>query len=273
MKNLSIYCVTNKTVNFLGKTNYKIGWVGLEDPPKDYISCNNKDNIFFKEKYYSELTFQYWFWKNELIIKDFDWIGFCQRRRFWIKKESINKVINEENFKDHVLSRVPDEWNNFDSIICDPIFVNKVKKIKMIKRGIKSIFKKPAIFFDESKQSVAFHFDMHHGYGNLKKAINLIDIEDRSEFQKFVDTSISYNPHIMFITKPEIVNKWFGTLFPWLLRCEKEFGFEKLKGYDNQRLYAYLAERYLSFWFNKHTKTLTWPWTLFEPDHKRSKLI
>ena len=121
-----------------------------------------------------------------------------------------------------------------------------------------------SIFFDESKQSVAFHFDMHHGYGNLKKAINLIDIEDRSEFMSYVETSISYNPHIMFIAKPEILNKWFDTLFPWLLRCEKEFGFENLKGYDTQRLYAYLAERYLSFWFNKYTKTLTWPWTLFE---------
>jgi hypothetical protein len=105
---------------------------------------------------------------------------------------------------------------------------------------------------------------MHHGYGNLKKAIDLVDIEDRSDFLNFVNTSTSYNPHIMFIAKPQIVNRWFNTLFPWLLRCEKEFGFEELQGYDTQRLYAYLAERYLSFWFNKHTKTLAWPWIFFD---------
>jgi hypothetical protein len=41
---------------------------------------------------------------------------------------------------------VPDEWEGFDSIICEPIFVNKVKKMKMIKRGFKSIIKNPSIF-------------------------------------------------------------------------------------------------------------------------------
>ena len=40
---------------------------------------------------------------------------------------------------------------------------------------------------------------------------------------------------------------------------------EALKGYDTERLYAYLAERYLSFWFNKYTKVLNWPWVLFDP--------
>jgi len=29
-------------------------------------------------------------------------------------------------------------------------------------------------------------------------------------------------------------------------------------------LYAYLAERYLSLWFNKHVKTLKWPWAFFD---------
>ena len=150
-------------------------------------------------------------------------------------------------------------------MICEPIFVNKVKKMKMIKRGFKSIIKKPSIFFDEKKRTLAFHFDMHHGHGNLKKAIDLIDNEDKLEFSNFVNTSTSYNPHIMFIAKPKIVEQWFNTLFPWLLRCEKEFGFRELQGYDTQRLYAYLAERYLSFWFTKYTKTKEWPWVFFDP--------
>ena len=29
---------------------------------------------------------------------------------------------------------------------------------------------------------------------------------------------------------------------------------ENLKGYDQTRLYAYLSERYLSFWFKKYSK-------------------
>jgi hypothetical protein len=100
---------------------------------------------------------------------------------------------------------------------------------------------------------------MHHGYGNFDKAINFMNVNDREEFRKFVDTSISFNPHIMFIAKPVIANKWFSSLFTWLFKCEKEFGFENLSGYETQRIYAYLAERYLSFWFKKYTKFVEWP--------------
>ena len=54
MENLKMYCVTNKEVSFLHKTSYDIGWVGLDDPPANYITCNHQDNIFFKEQFYSE---------------------------------------------------------------------------------------------------------------------------------------------------------------------------------------------------------------------------
>ena len=77
MQNLEIYCVTDKEVPFLEKTNYKLGAVGLGKFSSRYIKCDNKDNIFHKEKNYSELTFHYWFWKNELKkYKLNTWIGW-----------------------------------------------------------------------------------------------------------------------------------------------------------------------------------------------------
>ena len=60
------------------------------------------------------------------------------------------------------------------------------------------------------------------------------------------------------------MNKWFKALFKWLFDCEKVFGFKNLTGYDQQRLYAFLSERYLSFWFNKYTKSKEWPWVFFD---------
>ena len=259
-----MYCITNKVVNLLNETNYKVGWVGREKPPNNYLLCNEQDNIFFKEKYYSELTFHYLYWKNKLDLNNQDWIGFCQKRRFWLKKESIDTIVNKDNFSKHILQDVPNEWSGYNSIICEPIFVNKVKKIKMIKRGLRSIIKDPSILFNQKKQSLLLHFDMHHGYGNIEKAINLINEEDRNDFYNYLNSSTSYNPHIMFISRPHIANEWFSVLFPWLLKCEKIFGFEKLNGYDTQRLYAFLAERYLSFWFKKYTKSLNWPWMFRE---------
>ena len=104
---------------------------------------------------------------------------------------------------------------------------------------------------------------MHHGYGNLDKAINLLCDADREEFRDYVNNNISFSPHIMFIAKVGIAKKWFSSLFPWLFKCEKIFGFETLHGYDSQRLYAYLAERYLSFWFKKYSKYIEWPYITF----------
>ena len=264
MKKLEIYCITNKVINFIDHPTYKIGWVSKDKPPNNYISCNKKNNIFFKEKYYSELTFQYWHWKNILNINDNHWIGFCQKRRFWLKKKLSGAIINRSDFSEHVLQDAPNDWNDYNAIICEPISVNKVKKVKMLKRGLRSIIKDPSIFFNEKKQSLLLNFDMHHGYGNLKKAINVMDQKDRNEFLDYVNINYTFNPHIMFIAKSDIHQQWFSTLFPWLERCEKIFGFESLTGYDTQRLYAFLAERYLSFWFKKYTNYLEWPWVFHD---------
>ena len=46
--------------------------------------------------------------------------------------------------------------------------------------------------------------------------------------------------------------------------CKAIPGLKNLKGYDQERLYAYLAERYLSFWFRRNTKFLEWPWVFYE---------
>jgi len=264
MKKLEMYCITNKVVSILDQTNYKIGWVGQKKPPNHYILCNSKNNIFYKEKYYSELTFQYWYWKNLLNLDNPNWIGFCQKRRFWLKK-SYKTIPNKKlNLINEHLKAPEKEWESFDSIICEPIYINRVKKTKLLKRGFKSIIKNPSILFNEKKQTLRLHFDMHHGYGNLIKAAHLLDEVDRADFIQYINISTSFNPHIMFIAKPEIANLWFSALFPWLSRCENFFGFDDLKGYDSQRLYAYLAERYLSFWFKKHTNYLEWPWVFHD---------
>ena len=265
MKNLEIYCVTNRESSFLEKTNYKLAGVGKGQFKELYIKSNTNDNIFYKEQHYSELTFHYWFWKN--LLKQYDektWIGFCQKRRFWLADKKVTKIDSTEDLLKNILQIVPDEWNDYDSVICDSIDVSNPKKIKMIKRGWKNIVSDPSIFFTKEKQTIELHFDMHHGYKILEKATDVMSIKDREEFKKFVSSKSKFNPHIMFVSKKNILEKWFHDLFKWLFECEKVFGLNDLKGYDQERLYAYLSERYLSFWFQKYTKTLEWPWMFWE---------
>ena len=55
----------------------------------------------------------------------------------------------------------------------------------MLKRGYKSLIKNPLPFFQSEKRPIKFHFDMHHGHGNLDKAINVMNEKDKLEFKKF----------------------------------------------------------------------------------------
>ena len=63
----------------------------------------------------------------------------------------------------------------------------------------------------------------------------------------------------MFISKSKyLIKEYYKTIFTWLNECEKIFGYD-LKGYNKVRIYAFLAERFLPYWFNKNAKTLNWP--------------
>ena len=263
--NLQIFCVTNKELLLLEKTKYHLAGVGRDSFKNNYIKSNVDENIFHKEKHYSELVFHYWFWKNQLKnYNDEMWIGFCQKRRFWLSTKEKKIIIDENDLLNNLLYDVPMDWNNYDSILCESTDVSNPKKIKMIKRGWKNILQDPQVFFKKEKHTIELHFDMHHGYKVLDRAIEVMNLNDKQDFKKFVSSNVTFNPHIMFITKKKYMNNWFKDLFKWLFDCEKIFGFNNLKGYDQQRLYAYLSERYLSFWFNKYTKTKEWPWVFFD---------
>ena len=72
----------------------------------NYIRCDIDDNIFYKEQYYSELTFHYWYWKNLLTSENQnEWIGFCQRRRYFVK-DKINQRVDLNNINGLLLENL-----------------------------------------------------------------------------------------------------------------------------------------------------------------------
>ena len=221
---------------------------------------NTGINISHKNKYYGEYTFHYWFWKNIIntIEKD-TWIGFCAYRRFWIQ-DNFEKNIK---YKKDFLSFVPEKWKEYDCIIGQDIYVNDFKLMKIIKHGMRSLIMNPKYIFKKNR-NIKFHFDSFHGYGALNKAINLLDEKDREDFRNFTVTKNCYNRGNMFICRSKkIINAYYQSVFPWLERCEKIFGFDS-KSYGSTRIYGFLAERYLSYWFNKYTKPLVWPIVFFD---------
>ena len=248
-------CLDHSYLDAVKKLNYIP--VGLKNKnfSKDWLLDNTLENISEKNPYYGEYTFYYWYWKNLLKNKKKDeWIGFCSYRELW----GENKEISNKNSINSLLKYLPEEWNEYEAIIGEPTVLNRPKWIKILKHGKIAMLKNYKEIF-KSKFSIKFQFDMYHGNGNLDEAIKLLPEKDKHDFGEYVQNNSSFNQGNMFISKSsKIINSYFSEVFDWLNKCESIFGFN-LKGYNKIRMYAFLAERFLPYWFKKHTKALEWP--------------
>jgi hypothetical protein len=262
MKKLNMFCLTlqSEHYEFIKKLGYKPVGLGDEVFNKDWFTDKSGTNISNKNKNYGEYTFHYWIWKNYLNGIDEGWVGFCQYRKFWSLTDHKREDITFQNIEEKVLKTIPDEYEKYETILGTPMFVNQWKIMKFLKKGLKIVAKKPALIFDKNKRNLKFHFDLMHGENNLDKAISLLDTLNQNDFKKFVNTETSFNPQNMFICKSkEIIKKYYEDLFPWLEKCEKLFGFKNLEGFGKIRIYGFLAERFMSYWFKKNTKYTTMP--------------
>jgi len=252
-----MYCISIDNNLFKKISNLGYLPVGLGDSnfSDDWITDKDGENIANKNKFYGEYTFHYYLWKNLLHkIPDNEWIGFCGYRRFWKKKINFGKT-----FKDMVIKEIPEEWNNYDVVIGDKLNLEEIKWIKVLKYGKKAFFRNPKIILNKKFRNIRFQFDMFHGNGILDKAIGQLNLNDKEKFSKFIRTQTSFNQGNMFVTKSKkIMDNYYKVLFEWLRKCEDIFGFN-LDGYGKTRIYAFLAERFLSYWFKENTNYLEWP--------------
>ena len=262
MKNLNMFCLTMKPnhYKFINELGYIPVGLGKNFFGNDWFTDKSGENISDKNKNYGEYTFHYWVWKNYLDKLDDKWIGFCQYRKFWSLNQNKNENLNFNTLKAQVLKEIPKKFDEYDSILVEPIFINQWKIMKFLKRGLGIILKKPSLIFYKKKRNINFHFDLMHGENNLNQAIDSLDQKNQNDFRDFVNTEVSFNPQNMFICKSKnILKNYYDEVFPWLESCEKLFGFENLKGFGKIRIYGFLAERFMSYWFQKNTKFTTMP--------------
>ncbi len=248
-----MYCLTlrNNDLDFIKKLDFIPVGLGKNISSKEFLRDNTQDNISNKNEFYGEYTFHYWLWKNYLPKIKSNWIGFCQYRKFFLRERlSINTKFND--FQNHLLTKIDKNLEKFDCILGNKYSVVNFKFSKIIKNHFFTFVSNPKFLFFKNKRTLKFQFDLFHGKGNLDKAIELLDEENRNDFRHFVNNNTSFNQHNMFICKKNILLKYYNVIFPWLQKCENLFGFENLEGYGKKRIYGFLAERFLSYWFNKN---------------------
>jgi hypothetical protein len=277
MNNYKIFCMCLHEHHLINikKLNYTPVGLGKNNFSTNWLRDNTGDNISEKNPYYGEYTFYYWYWKN-MLHKHIDgsWIGFSGYRYHWaqentISSDLITKNVNNNNYNNFILKNIPKEWNSYEVILGEEIFIDKWKLSKIFKHCKKKLLKKPLAFLKHN-QNIELHFDIFHGDGNLNRAINVLEEKDREDFRKFVKEKKSFNRENLFFCKSnKLMDAYFSSVFKWLKNCENIFGFN-LEGYSMTRIYAFLAERYLAYWFNKYTKPLSWP--IFFYDTNKNKI-
>ena len=237
--------------------------VGLGEKKFSNNFLNDKigKNISKKNKFYGEYTFHYWLWKNYLNKIDTEWVGFCQYRKFFLKDKEVKLHTNKITFEElnsNLIKNIKNEDKDYDCMLGELFLVNNFRLTKFVKKNFFKFIKNPSLIFNKNKRNIKLHFDIFHGDGNLDLAINLLDKENRDDFSDYVNSNVGFHPHNMFICKKTHLEKYYETVFPWLSRCEDIFGF-KLEGYGMKRIYGFLAERFLSYWFLKNYKVKELP--------------
>lgn len=261
MKNISFFCLTldPEHEKLIKKLSYIPVGLGDKTFSNDCFTDKNEINISRKNPFYGEYTFHYWIWKNYLTKIKTPWIGFCQYRKFFLKKKINENKISFNLLRSSIIDEIVEDKSNFDCILGEKFSVQNFKFSKIIKHHLSDFLLNPKIFFNKNKRSLKFHFDLFHGKGNLDQAINLLDEKNKNNFNNYMINETSFNPHNMFICKTEILKSYYDVIFPWLEKCENIFNFNNSNKYGLKRIYGFLAERYMSFWFQKYTKFKTLP--------------
>ena len=122
---MKIYCIDINNSNYekIRKLNYIPVGLGKDNFNKNWLRDNTGENISSKNPYYGEYTFHYWLWKNQLkSMNDNEWVGFCAYRRFWSNNKKMISTPDNNNF----LTNIPVEWNDYDTILGQQFFINKI---------------------------------------------------------------------------------------------------------------------------------------------------
>ena len=185
MNNLKMFCLTmkNNHLNKIKQLNYIPVGLGEDIIAKDFLRDNIGENISKKNPFYGEYSFHYWLWKNNFNGIDDSWIGFCQYRKHWLKNSINYEILDLNQLNENILKNIPEKIENFETILGEPLYINKFRFSKFIKRNLGKMLINPILFLDKNKRNIKFHFDMMHGNGNLDKAINLLERDNRDDFK------------------------------------------------------------------------------------------
>lgn len=124
MKDITIFVACHKPCEIIKNEMYQPIHVGRAistcTDKMDMIGDDTGDNISERNPFYSELTAQYWAWKN---FHDSEYIGFCHYRRYFANYLKSSNVLNYFKKGADVIVVGPylrsnNRWNFLKTFVC-----------------------------------------------------------------------------------------------------------------------------------------------------------
>ncbi|MDC0937664.1 DUF4422 domain-containing protein [Pelagibacteraceae bacterium] len=133
---MKMYCITIYDDHYDKIKNFGYTPVGLGKniKSKKFLTDNKNENIALKNSYYGEYTFHYWLWKNEINNLKNEWIGFCQYRKYWSLRNIQKDCLSIDRLDQTLLKHIPKEYESYETILGEPLFINQFKFSKFIKK-------------------------------------------------------------------------------------------------------------------------------------------
>ena len=228
---IKIYIATQADQNFPKNKNYIPLIVGKSDQMIDGgLNDSVGDSIAEKNKFYCELTGQYWIWKND---HESDIVGLCHYRRFlWVN--DIRRRLCKKNF-----TTINNEVENYLDI----------SNVESILTNYDIILPRPYIF---SADNIKSQFVRYHGQTNYDLMIDSLQClyPNYSDSVKSIfNRRFEYLANLL-IVKKNLFDKYSEWLFSILQDVENKIDLSDKK---NFRLLGYMAERLLNLYVS-HNK-------------------
>lgn len=187
----------------------------------NYIQDNIGDNISKFNKYYSELTGEYWAWKHSKA----DILGFCHYRRFYAKDLRFTKITKEDIIND---------LSEYDIILPQATHLNIT-----------------------NRQDIYYGLKEHPNYGarceDYMKLNNLLKNEFPDyypAFKKVLNKKSIYNNN-MFISDRNLANTYFEWAFQVFEKLMPKIDFESYPA-NEKRVFGFMGEFLLTTFVEKN---------------------
>ena len=102
----------------------------------------------------------------------------------------------------------------------------------------------------------------------IYEVASYIKKSEQDDYLNFLNTETKVNFHNMFITNKLILNEYMTDLFKWLNLCDEKIKKINTSRESSRRIHAFLAERFLHFWFNKHHQISEIPYGFIDASKK-----